>query len=290
MAIWCGKFSIPEISSLHCSALPSFFRCLSIASASSPSPFPSPSPSVPNKKAQNPFLETLSSNKKEQISLYVGALLQWNQRMNLTAVTQEDEVLSRHVEDSLAIIPTMQRSYLYNCSSTSSCDGIDVIDVGSGAGLPGLILAIAYPSWKITLLESMHKRCLFLEHAVSHIGLSNVQILHERAENVGQNVAFRERFDVAVARAVAELRVLAEYCIPLVRVGGLFIAAKGYDPQEEVKNAEKAIHLMGASISELSHVESYSPLGQRTVVTCLKKSSTPRRYPRQPGTPSKMPL
>ncbi|XP_039145677.1 ribosomal RNA small subunit methyltransferase G [Dioscorea cayenensis subsp. rotundata] len=282
---------MPEISSPHCSALPSFFRCLSIASASSPSP--SPSPSVPNKRTQTPILETLSSHKKEQISLYVGALLQWNQRMNLTAVTQEDEVLSRHVEDSLAIIPIMLRSYLSNCSSTSSCDGIDVIDVidvGSGAGLPGLILAIAYPSWKITLLESMHKRCLFLEHAVSHIGLSNVQILHERAENVGQNVAFRERFDVAVARAVAELRVLAEYCIPFVRVGGLFIAAKGYDPQEEVKNAEKAIHLMGASISELSYVKSYSPHGQRTVVTCLKKRSTPRRYPRQPGTPSKIPL
>ncbi|KAJ0983843.1 hypothetical protein J5N97_002199 [Dioscorea zingiberensis] len=285
MAIWCSKLGISGISSHYHyrPTLPSLFRCLSITAHSSSS-------GDSNARTLTPILQTLSPRQKEQISLYVDALLQWNQRMNLTAVTQESEVLTRHVEDSLAIIPTLQRSYLSHCNPTSSYDGIDVIDVGSGAGLPGLILAIACPSWKVTLLESMRKRCLFLEHAVSYSGLTNVQILHERAENVGQNVAFRERFDVAVARAVAELRILAEYCIPLVRVGGLFIAAKGYHPQEEVKNAEKAIHLMGASISELSYVESYSPLGQRTAVICLKNRATPRKYPRQPGTPSKMPL
>nr|XP_019702901.1 uncharacterized protein LOC105039142 isoform X3 [Elaeis guineensis] len=215
------------------------------------------------------------------------------QRMNLTAVTEEREVMTRHVEDSLAILPPLQRSYLSHCSSSSSsssCDGLNLVDVGSGPGLPGLIFAIACPSWKVTLLESMHKRCLFLEHIVDLTGLSNVQILRERAENVGQCLDFRELFDVAVARAVAEMRILAEYCLPLVRVGGLFVAAKGYHPQEEVKVAENAIRLMGASILELSTVESHGPLGQRTVVICLKDRATPRKYPRHPGVPSKMPL
>eukprot|EP00268_Persea_americana_P069452 TRINITY_DN9867_c0_g1_i7.p1 TRINITY_DN9867_c0_g1~~TRINITY_DN9867_c0_g1_i7.p1 ORF type:complete len:195 (-),score=33.96 TRINITY_DN9867_c0_g1_i7:2164-2748(-) len=149
--------------------------------------------------------------------------------MNLTAVTEASEVMKRHVEDSLAIIPPIQSHYLSRCDST--CDRLNLVDVGSGAGLPGLIFAIACPGWKVTLLESMQKRCMFLEHAVGLIGLSNVEILCARAENVGQNLDSREMFDVAVARAVAEMRVLAEYCLPLVRVGGLFVAAKGYDPQ-----------------------------------------------------------
>ncbi|XP_009418010.2 uncharacterized protein LOC103998296 isoform X1 [Musa acuminata AAA Group] len=237
-----------------------------------------------------PTLHSLSSNQKDQISLYVRTLLQWNQRMNLTAVTEEREVMSRHVEDSLAILPPLRRSYLAHCCSSSPCDGLNVVDVGSGAGLPGLILAIACPNWKVTLLESMKKRCLFLEHIVALTGLSNVQILCERAENVGQSIDYRELFDVAVARAVAEMRTLAEYCLPLVRVGGLFIAAKGSDPQEEVKSAGKAIQSMGASIIELCTVESHSPKGQRTTVICLKDRATPKRFPRHPGIPTKLPL
>ncbi|XP_021900888.1 uncharacterized protein LOC110816851 isoform X3 [Carica papaya] len=173
--------------------------------------------------------ETLSSRQKDQIHLYVDALLQWNQKMNLTAVTEVSEVMERHVEDSLAILPPIRTSYISCCSP--SCDNICLIDVGSGPGLPGLILAIACPGWNVTLLESMNKRCVFLEHAVSVTGLSNVKILRGRAENLGQNACFREHFDVAVARAVAEMRILAEYCLPLVRVGGLFVAAKGHDPQ-----------------------------------------------------------
>ncbi|THU47575.1 hypothetical protein C4D60_Mb09t17020 [Musa balbisiana] len=202
-----------------------------------------------------PAFHSLSSNQKDQISLYVRTLLQWNQRMNLTAVTEEREVMSRHVEDSLAILPPLRRSYLSHCCSSSPCDGLNVVDVGSGAGLPGLILAIACPR-----------------------------------QNVGQSIDYRELFDVAVARAVAEMRTLAEYCLPLVRVGGLFVAAKGSDPQEEVKSAGKAIQLMGASIIELCTVESHSPKGQRTTVICLKDRATPKRFPRHPGIPTKSPL
>lgn len=211
--------------------------------------------------------------------------------MNLTAVTDEAEVMTRHVADSLAVLPPLEREYrAHSTSGGGDMDGISLIDVGSGAGLPGLILAIARPSWKFTLLESMQKRCTFLEHAVEVMGLSNVDVVCDRAENVGQSLDFREAFDVAAARAVAELKVLAEYCLPLVRVGGLFIAAKGHDPHEEMESAKSAVRTLGASMLELCNVESMGPYGQRTAVIYLKECATPKKYPRLPGTPSKMPL
>ncbi|XP_017972113.1 PREDICTED: ribosomal RNA small subunit methyltransferase G isoform X2 [Theobroma cacao] len=222
--------------------------------------------------------ETLTSRQKDQVRLYVDALLQWNQKMNLTAVKEVSEVMDRHIEDSLAIIPPIQNSYVSSCND--SFDNLRIVDVGTGAGLPGLVLAIACP---VTLVESVNKRCLFLEHVVNLTGLSNVQVVRERAENLGQDIGFREKFDVAVARAVAEMRVLAEYCLPLVRVGGLFVAAKGHDPKEEVRNAERAIKLLGASILQLRSVESHSPHGRRTAIICLKNHPTPRKYPRGPG-------
>ncbi|KAI4336092.1 hypothetical protein L6164_014664 [Bauhinia variegata] len=233
-------------------------------------------------------LETLTSRQKDQIHLYVDALLQWNKKMNLTAVKDVNEVMERHVEDSLAILAPLKNYYRAHCSA--SYDKLNLVDVGTGPGLPGIVLAIACPEWDVTLLESMNKRCVFLEHVVSVTGLLNIQIVRGRAENLGQNTSFREQFDVATARAVAEMRVLAEFCLPLVRVGGLFIAAKGHDPEEEVRKAERAIQVMGASILQVCSVESQSPYGQRTAVVCLKDRPTPKRYPRDPGTPAKEPL
>ncbi|XP_010913464.1 uncharacterized protein [Elaeis guineensis] len=259
MSVWCGRISVPALSShLHSfghrrrRSLPFLLKHLTTATTlTKATALPPerngetpPTSTYGTTFLSSPTLQNLSPRQKDQISLYVSTLLQWNQRMNLTAVTEEREVMTRHVEDSLAILPPLQRSYLSHCSSSSSsssCDGLNLVDVGSGPGLPGLIFAIACPSWKVTLLESMHKRCLFLEHIVDLTGLSNVQILRERAE-------------------------------------------------EEVKVAENAIRLMGASILELSTVESHGPLGQRTVVICLKDRATPRKYPRHPGVPSKMPL
>ncbi|CAN0900704.1 Ribosomal RNA small subunit methyltransferase G [Linum grandiflorum] len=225
--------------------------------------------------------DTLNSRQQDQIRLYVDALLQWNQKMNLTAVTEVEDVMSRHVEDSLALIPPINNSYTSHCSG--SVDSLRVVDVGTGPGLPGMILAIACPGWQVTLMESMKKRCDFLEHAVGITGLSNVQVVRGRAENLGQDVSYREQFDVAVARAVAEMRILVEYCLPLVRVGGLFVAAKGHNPQEEVKIAERSIQLMGASLLQLHPVKSHSRHGQRTAIICLKGRSTPKKYPREPG-------
>ncbi|KAJ3700633.1 hypothetical protein LUZ61_004338 [Rhynchospora tenuis] len=305
----CCRSALPSLL-LHChfhfsplrrgtwagSCYPSTSLRLNISSTSAAAAAPSPlSKSHAPCEDDSTFptsYKTLSPHQRDQISLYVHALLEWNQRMNLTAVKEESQVMTRHVEDSLSILSPLKRAYSAKCSgsSPSSTDGISLVDVGSGAGLPGLILAIACPGWKFTLLESMHKRCAFLEHAVDLIGLSNVNIVCDRAENVGKSPQFREVFDVAVARAVAELRILAEYCLPLVRVGGLFLAAKGNNPQEEIENAKKAVHLLGASVLESCSVESHGPLGQRTAVVCFKERATPRKYPRLPGIPSKTPL
>ncbi|XP_035815402.1 uncharacterized protein [Zea mays] len=225
---------------------------------------------------------SLSPPQQRQITVYVDTLLEWNQRMNLTAVTDEAEVMARHVADSLAMLPPLERVYRGRSTSAGGAiDGVRLIDVGSGAGLPG---------WKFTLLESMRKRCTFLEHAVEAMNLSNVDVVCDRAEKVGQSLDFRESYDIVAARAVAELKVLAEYCIPLVRIGGLFIAAKGHDPHEEVRNAEGAIKKLGASMLELCNVESMGPHGQRTAVLYVKERATPKKYPRLPGTPSKAPL
>ncbi|KAJ8753570.1 hypothetical protein K2173_022811 [Erythroxylum novogranatense] len=233
-----------------------------------------------SKSSDSSFFQALSDTQKDQIHLYVEALLEWNQRMNLTAVTVVEDVMERHVEDSLALIPPITNCYSSPCNK--SANNVTLVDVGTGAGLPGLILAIACPDWRITLLESMNKRCVFLEHAVSFTGLSNVKVVRGRAESIAHNVCFREKFDVAVARAVAEMRILAEYCLPLVRVGGLFVAAKGHDPQEEVRNAERSIQLMGASVLQLCSVQSQSPFGRRSAIICSKDRPTPRKYPRDP--------
>ncbi|KAK2409058.1 S-adenosyl-L-methionine-dependent methyltransferase superfamily protein [Trifolium repens] len=242
-----------------------------------------------NSTANLSHFVTLTSRQKDQIHLYVDTLLQWNKRMNLTAVKEVNEVMERHIEDSLAILPPLSDSYINHCSG-NSIDKLKLVDVGTGAGLPGVVLAIARPDWDVTLMESMNKRCVFLEHVVSVISSSNIQIVRGRAESLGQNLCFREKFDVAVARAVAETRILAEYCLPLVRVGGMFIAAKGHDPEDEVKKAESAIKKMGASLLQVCSVESQSPYGQRTAVICLKDHPTPLKYPRGPGTPAKEPL
>ncbi|KAK4362382.1 hypothetical protein RND71_017623 [Anisodus tanguticus] len=230
--------------------------------------------------------EALSPRQKEQVHRYIDSLLEWNQKMNLTAVKEENEVMERHVEDSLSIIEPIRTSYLSHCGPSS--ENLNLIDVGSGAGLPGVILAIASPGWKVTLLESMNKRCSFLEHV-----------------KLGQDVNFRESFDVAVARAVAEMRILAEYCLPLVQTGGIFVAAKGHDPQIHIflvmrkllfSKSRLEVNVLGfpqpegSIISGLQMIDSHCKHGQRTAIICLKGKPTPKKYPRDPGTPAKDPL
>ncbi|RYR77387.1 hypothetical protein Ahy_A01g001817 isoform A [Arachis hypogaea] len=279
---------------------------------------------------------TLSSRQRHQIHLYVHAILQWNKRMNLTAVKDADEVMERHVEDSLAILPPLRDCYRTRCGGAPSHEKLSLVDVGTGAGLPGVVLAIAcpvvifsqflqlkwsrmgsyadgvheqemrilgaccwnhrfikYPDSKRKSRGNTHASIFLYYETVNVYLLILFEILISVSyvvKSLGQNHCFREKFDIAVARAVAEMRVLAEYCLPLVRVGGLFIAAKGHDPEDEVKKAESAIQKMGASLLQVCSVDSRSPYGQRTVVICSKDRSTPMKYPRDPGTPAKEPL
>ncbi|EFJ04589.1 hypothetical protein SELMODRAFT_138488 [Selaginella moellendorffii] len=226
----------------------------------------------------------LDPSQSKLVSAYIDKLLDWNQRMNLTSVTDRKEVMERHIRDSLSLLPVIEK----HCSLSDG--SLKVVDIGSGAGLPGIIFGIARPSWKITLIESIQKKCDFLEDAVLAVSLQNVSVVRARAEEKGRDVEFRETFDVAVARAVAEMRVLAELCLPFVAAGGIMVAAKGANPEEEVKSAEEAITLLGGSCANIIEVDSESPFGTRTAVVCLKATPTPEKYPRRPGAPSKRPL
>lgn len=211
------------------------------------------------------------------------------QQFNLTAVTERTEVMERHVNDSLALLPVIEAAYTEKYSNSSPVQ-LNVVDVGSGAGLPGIILAIARPDWQVTLLDSTEKRCNFLKLVSDVATLENVDVVNSRAEDAGRSTLYREVFDVAVARAVAEMRVLVELCLPLVRVGGFLVAAKGANPQSEVDGAQQAVSLLGGRVLSLCTVQSSSPNGLRTAVVCLKDRCTPSKYPRRAGTPQKRPL
>ncbi|KAF6143268.1 hypothetical protein GIB67_039051 [Kingdonia uniflora] len=202
MSIWFNK--IPNVShSLF--SLPTFIKHLATSKPTIFLPRWSLKKTFTTCRNVNlPQLETLNPRQKEQISLYVDALLDWNQRMNLTAVKETSEVMTRHVEDSLAIIPPIQSLYRSHCNS--NCDNIKLVDVGSGPGLPGLIVAIACPSWKVTLLESMNKRCLFLEHAIIVTELSNVEVLRARAEKLQVTTVRLRVMEVSVGEGVTSIK------------------------------------------------------------------------------------
>lgn len=171
----------------------------------------------------------LTQKQAEQLDRYGDLLLDWNQRMNLTAITQPEEVAVKHFLDSALL--------LAHCGALP--ESLSLIDVGTGAGFPGLVLAVLKPEWSITLLDSLQKRVHFLETVCSELELANVTCIHSRAEEGGQNPSLREQFDVATARAVANLPLLCEYCLPFVKVGGWFLPMKGTDPQAEGERGEK---------------------------------------------------
>lgn len=231
---------------------------------------------------------TLDGEQKEKIDAYLDTLLDWNTRMNLTAVRDRQEAIVRHIDDSLALLPVLDA-----CSRTTednTSKSIRVIDIGSGAGLPGLVIATVRPQWKVSLLDSLNKRCTFNTHAAERMALHNVDVIWARAEDAGQDPLYREQFDISIARAVAEMRVLAELCLPFVRVGGSWVAAKGHDPEAELNDASNAILQLGGVLSSIETVESVAPEGKRTAIVVRKKHFCKSRYPRKPGTPKKQPL
>ena len=231
------------------------------------------------RKAAAEFGTPLTERQEEQFSLYYSLLLEWNEKMNLTAITEPREVAAKHVVDSLsAFDPELFR------------EGTRVIDVGSGAGFPGLALKIYFPSMDIVLLDSLQKRVKFLETVVSALGLSGVACVHGRAEEAARRKEYREQFDLALARAVARLSVLAEYTLPFVRVGGSLLALKGARYAEEMTEAEQAAKILGGGVPSAKAVKLPGLDDGRAVVRIVKERPTPKAYPRKSGTPEKKPL
>lgn len=206
----------------------------------------------------------------KQFEIYSRELIEWNKKFNLTSVTDPDEIRTKHFEDSLSLLQTIK---LANES---------VIDVGAGAGFPGIPLKLACPDIKLTLLEATKKKVEFLKHIISILSLENVEIIWGRAEEATREK--RERFDLAVSRAVAKLNILSEYCLPFVKLGGLFVAYKEEEIEAEVEEAKKAIAILGGQIREIKKF----PL--RSLVIIDKIRETPPKYPRRAGMAKKRPL
>lgn len=208
---------------------------------------------------------------------YMDLLLEWNENVNLTAITEPREVITKHFLDSLTALSLIP-------------EGAKLADIGCGAGFPGLPLKIARGDINLTLLDSLAKRINFLDAVISETNLSGVTCVHSRAEDAGQDKAYREKFDVAVSRAVANLTTLSEYCLPFVKVGGVFIALKGPLADEELAAAKKAIRILGGEL--MPTVEAGVPFTDlnHKIVIIKKVAKCPKEYPRKAGTPSKKPL
>jgi 16S rRNA (guanine527-N7)-methyltransferase len=221
----------------------------------------------------------LGSQQADQFARYQALLLAWNTRVNLTAITEPRQIQTRHFLDALTC-----------ATETGDLNGRALIDVGAGAGFPGLPLKILYPQLKLTLVESVGKKTVFLQAVVEALGLTAVSIITARAEELGQQAAHREQYDWAVARAVAELRVLAEYLLPLCRVGGHMLAQKGAHAPAEVTAAANALSLLGGGAPRLAAVDLPGHAQPHYLVVVPKARPTPARYPRRVGMPAKRPL
>ncbi len=215
----------------------------------------------------------------QQFLTYYEMLIEWNEVMNLTAITNYDDVMKKHFIDSISLVKA------YDVSQEKS-----VIDVGTGAGFPGLALKIAFPNLKITLLDSLNKRIQFLNEVIKKLNLSDVETIHGRAEDFARPEKLREQFDLCVSRAVANLSVLSEYCLPFVKVGGQFISYKSEKVLEEMERAEKAISLLGGKIKNQVEFELPDSDIYRNLFVIEKNKNTPKKYPRKAGLPSKEPL
>jgi len=220
----------------------------------------------------------LSEAQLGQFMAYKDILLDWNQKINLTAITDEKEIMIKHFADSLSPLLFMEK--------TSG----SVIDVGTGAGFPGVPLKIANPDFDVTLLDSLNKRIAFLEELKKTIGIEDIKCIHSRAEDGGRDKQLRERFDYCVSRAVAKLSVLCEYCLPFVAVGGSFIALKGPDVEDELKEAITAVKKLGGEIADVKKITVPQSDITHSIVFIKKVSHTAPVFPRKAGTAAKKPL
>ncbi len=230
-------------------------------------------------KGLKSFGLSLSEEQKSQFITYYEMLIEKNKVMNLTAITDFDEVVMKHFLDSIAI-----------CQVVSFQNRTNVLDLGTGAGFPGIPLKIVFPQLEITLMDSLNKRVLFLRDVIDELGLTGIEAVHGRAEEAGRNQTYRESYDLCVSRAVANIATLSEYCLPFVRVGGRFVSYKSSTVDEEVEEGKKSIELMGGHISQVYKFALPDTDLQRSFVVISKEKKTPKKYPRKAGTPSKDPI
>ena len=218
-----------------------------------------------------------SVEQMEQFYKYMNLLIEWNEKMNLTAIIEPSEIILKHFIDSITILKDIK-------------DGSTVVDVGTGAGFPGIPLSIMNPTLKITLVDSLNKRLIFLQEVIKELNLKNVELIHARAEEFGRNKKYREKFDIATSRAVANLATLSEYLLPLVKINGQAISMKAGNASQEIEEAQKAIKTLGGHINRID--EFYLPQTDiaRTIIIIDKIKETPNQYPRKAGTPSKEPI
>lgn len=221
----------------------------------------------------------LSQEQYEGFMKYMRLLQEWNEKINLTAITEDEEVVKKHFIDC---IKAFKRDEFKKAET--------MIDVGTGAGFPGLPIAIMRPELKVTLLDSLNKRINFLDIVVSALGLKNVTTIHSRAEDGAKNKALREKFDIATSRAVANMSVLSEFCIPYVRLGGHFIALKGPSVTEELQNSKNALGTLGGKLITVKEVDIEGTDLKHNLVVVEKVKETPKAYPRKAGTVTKKPL
>jgi len=221
----------------------------------------------------------LTERQLKQFELYYETLVEWNEKMNLTAITDKEEVYLKHFYDSIAA------AFYVDFTEPKK-----VCDVGAGAGFPSIPLKICFPEMDVTIVDSLKKRMTFLEHLKETLGLENARFIHARAEEFGQDKAHREQYDIVLARAVARLSVLSEYCVPLVKKGGQFVAMKGAAGMEEYRDAKGALRTLGGRLREEHLFQLPEEESDRYILKIDKVKNTPKKYPRKPGTPNKSPL
>ena len=224
----------------------------------------------------------LNEKQVSQFIEFYEMLVSKNEVMNLTAITEFNEVIVKHFIDSLALVKVIYKEKLEN--------EISIIDIGTGAGFPGIPLKIAFPNIKITLLDSLNKRINFLKEVSEKLGFENVEFIHGRSEDFGKNPQYREKYDICVSRAVANLATLSELCIPFVKLSGSFVSYKAGDCGEEIKEAAKAVDKMGGKTEIIEEYMVPTSDIYRVLLKITKEKATPKAYPRKAGTPAKEPV